>query len=293
MRIDLHLHTNASDGQLSPADLVAEARTARLDMIAITDHDTVAGVEEALRAAAQDRPLPDPERGAPRGSPIIVPGIEVSSTHMGSELHFLGYFIDHRNRRLQEFAAEAAERRRDRIVGMIERLSGLGVNVEYDDVVTAAGTSRTTLGRPHLARALVAKGYVSTTSEAFDRYLADDGPAFIPTELLTPREAIEMIEEAGGIAVWAHPPREVVDSELGRFVDWGLQGLECYRPRNYPYTTQHLLFSAKAYDLLVTGGSDWHGEWNGPIGSFSVGVNQIAEFLHEAGMIGEWAKPAE
>lgn len=284
MRIDLHLHTNASDGQLSPAELVRTALLAQLDLIAITDHDTVAGIEEALQAADRLH-LPDAENGPPAKRPLIIPGIEVSSTHAGTELHFLGYFVDHRLPLLTEFAAAAAERRRSRMLGMVERLAQLGIEIEYDDVVAAAGSRSTTLGRPHLARALVAKGYVPTTNDAFDRYLGDDGPAFIPTDLLDPREAIELIEAAGGLAVWAHPPRELVETELEKFVDWGLQGLECYRPRNNTSTTHHLLYAADAYELLVTGGSDWHGEWNGPLGSFSVGEKQIVEFLRETRVV--------
>lgn len=284
MRIDLHLHTNASDGQLSPTELVRAARLAGLDLIAITDHDTVAGVEEALRAAGGTPPAGE-ESGRGAGRPLVIPGIEVSSTYAGTELHFLGYFVDHRLPLLTEFAATAAERRSRRILGMIERLARLGIEIEYDDVVAAAGSRATTLGRPHLARAMVARGYVATTNDAFERYLGDDGPAFIPTDLLTPQEAIELIEAAGGIAIWAHPPRELVETELEKFVEWGLQGLECHRPRNTTSNTHFLLYAADAYDLLITGGSDWHGDWNGPLGSFSVGEKQIEEFLRETGVL--------
>lgn len=284
MRIDLHLHTNASDGQLSPAELVRAARVGKLDLIAITDHDSVAGVAPALESAGQTQLRPDSTDGPPAGSPIIIPGIEVSSTHAGAELHFLGYFVDHTLPLLHEFAASAAERRRHRIVGMIELLAKLGIEIEYDDVIAAAGSEATTLGRPHLARALVTKGYVPTTNEAFERYLGDSGPAFLPTDLLTPREAIELIDAAGGISVWAHPPRDLIDSVLDDFVEWGLQGLECYRPRNSTIITHRLLYAADAYDLLVTGGSDWHGDWNGPLGSFSVGSDQVEAFLQETGV---------
>jgi len=285
VRIDLHLHTNASDGQLAPAELVRTARRARLDLIAITDHDTVAGVEEALEEARRGGDE-DAAGEADVARTIVIPGIEVSSTHAGGELHFLGYFVDHRLPLLTDFATAAAERRRSRIRGMIELLARLGIEIEYDDVVAAAGVGATNLGRPHLARALVARGYVTTIGDAFERYLGDDGPAFLPTELLTPREAIELIEAAGGLAVWAHPPRELVESELEKFVEWGLQGLECHRPRNTTTTTHHLLFAAEAYELLVTGGSDWHGDWHGPLGGFSVGEHQIEEFLRETGILG-------
>lgn len=284
MRIDLHLHTNASDGQLSPGGLVRAARIGKLDLIAITDHDSVAGVAPALQAAGQEAAFQITTDAPPTGSPIIIPGIEVSSTHDGAELHFLGYFIDHTLPLLHEFAAAAAERRSLRILGMIERLAKLGIIIEYDDVIAAAGTSATTLGRPHLARALVAKGHVPTTNEAFERYIGDNGPAFLPTDLMSPCSAIEMIAAAGGLAVWAHPPIDLVETELDDFVEWGLQGLECHRPRNSTIITHRLLYAADEYDLLVTGGSDWHGEWNGPLGSFSIGPGQVEEFLREGGV---------
>lgn len=279
MRIDLHIHTTASDGSLEPGELVIAAADAGLDIIAITDHDTVAGVASARRAARDIA-----ARNGPRSAPIVIPGIELSSTHAEAELHFLGYFIDHRHPTLEEFARAATQRRQERIKGMIELLADLGIEVEYEDVLSAAGDQVVTIGRPHLARALVERGYVQTAAEAFDRFLGDGGPAFLPTELLTPREAIEMIEALGGLSIWAHPPWEVVEKELDTFIDWGLQGLECYRPRNTGIGTRRLLDAADAHELLVTGGSDWHGEWNGPLGSFTVGRDEIEEFLAEGGL---------
>jgi predicted metal-dependent phosphoesterase TrpH len=170
------------------------------------------------------------------------------------------------------------------MVGMVQRLQDLGVNIEYDDVIKAAGPDTVTLGRPHLARALVDSGHVRTTTEAFDRYLADGGAAFLPTNLVTPCEAIALIHELGGIAIWAHPPWDVLEVELRNFIDCGLQGLECYRPRNTTIGTGRLLDAAGAYDLLTTGGSDWHGDWHGPLGSFSVRRDQVEAFLREGGL---------
>ncbi len=279
MRIDLHVHSSASDGSLAPDALVRAASAGNLDIIALTDHDTAAGVTQARIAAKQ---LAAVSRAGT--APIVIPGIEVSSTHAGAELHFLGYFIDHNDPVLRDFANAATERRRQRMVGMLGRLAEIGIEIGYDDVVEAAGSEAVTLGRPHLARALVDRGYVQTVTEAFDRYLADGGAAFLPTELLTPREAIDLIHAAGGISVWAHPPWEVLEIELDNFVDWGLQGLECYRPRNTGIATRRLLEAAEAYDLLTTGGSDWHGEWHGPLGSFSLGRAQAEAFLIEGGL---------
>jgi predicted metal-dependent phosphoesterase TrpH len=279
VRIDLHIHSTASDGMLRPEAVVRAARAGGLDLIALTDHDTAAGVPAAIDEARRLR-REEPEKR----TPLVIPGIEVSSTHGGAELHFLGYFIDHTDPVLHDFTRAAEARRRQRMAGMIELLAGLGIEIEYDDVVREAGRDVASLGRPHLARALVEHGYVTTTSEAFDRYLGDDAPAFLPTELLTPREAIDLIHTVGGLSSWAHPPWDVVESELDTFVDWGLQGLECYRPRNTGIGTRRLLDAAEAHSLLITGGSDWHGEWHGPLGTFSVGRKDAEEFLREAGL---------
>lgn len=279
MRIDLHIHSTASDGSLTPEAVVRAARAGGLDIIALTDHDTAAGVPAALEAARRLR-----QDGAQASAPIVIPGIEVSSTHAGAELHFLGYFIDHTDPLLHDFTRAAEARRRQRMVGMIELLAGLGIDIAYDDVLREAGRDVASLGRPHLARTLVERGVVATTSEAFDRYLGDGGPAFLPTELLTPREAIDLINTIGGLSIWAHPPWELVESELDHFVEWGLQGLECHRPRNTGIGTRRLLDAAEAHDLLVTGGSDWHGDWHGPLGTFSIDREDAEEFLHEGGL---------
>jgi predicted metal-dependent phosphoesterase TrpH len=270
VRIDLHLHSNASDGSLTPAALASAARIAKLDIIALTDHDTAAGVAGAIAAADS--------------APIVIPGIEISSSLDGDELHILGYFVDHEAPVLQRFTEAATQRRRERMIGMIGRLQELGVEVEYEDVIRAAGADTIILGRPHLARALVDRGAVSSTFEAFDRYLADGGPAFLPTEFVTPRDAMDLIHEVGGIAIWAHPPWEVLERVLEQLVQWGLQGLECYRPRNTASLTDRLLHAAGAYDLLITGGSDWHGVWHGPLGEFNLRRGQVEEFLQAGGL---------
>ncbi|HEY8483776.1 MAG TPA: PHP domain-containing protein [Longimicrobiales bacterium] len=272
MRIDLHLHSNASDGSLSPSALVRAAMTARLDVIALTDHDTTAGYAEAEAVLKYGRPL------------VLVPGVEVSSTHAGVELHFLGYHIDPAHPAMLEHARSAAERRAERMRGMIERLARLGVRVACEDVRAAAGPGVAVLGRAHLARALVRLGYVRTSGEAFERFLADGGPAFIPTELLSPQEAIDLIHQAGGVAVWAHPPASIFEQEIRRFADWGLDGVECFRPRTAPEESRRLSQTARGLGLLVTGGSDWHGDWQGRLGEFYVDREDVEEFLAARGL---------
>ncbi|HEX7051793.1 MAG TPA: PHP domain-containing protein [Longimicrobiales bacterium] len=270
MRIDLHLHSTASDGTLAPDALALAARDGGLDVIALTDHDTAAGLPQALSSA---------------GSAIrVISGIEISSTHAGCDLHFLGYAIDPAAPAIVEHAHAAIARRRERMRGMIRRLADLGITVHFDEVLAAAGPDAAALGRPHLARVLVDHGHAATIADAFDRYLADGGPAFLPIQLLTPAEAIERIHAAGGTAVWAHPPADLLDRELPNFIDSGLDGLECFRPRSTPAEVRRLVEMSRTHGLLMTGGSDWHGPWNGALGEFHVGHAQLRAFLERIGL---------
>jgi 3',5'-nucleoside bisphosphate phosphatase len=270
LRIDLHIHSSASDGSLPPAAVVEAARAGGLSVIALADHDTVAGVLPAQEAA--------------RGTVHVIPALELSTRHEGAELHMLGYYIDPEEPSLVNFGRRASGRREERIHDMIGLLAGLGVHVSYGDVLAAAGKRPDSIGRPHLARALVQKGYASSISDVFDRYLGDNGPGFVPTALVTPREAIDLIHGAGGVAVWAHPRAEALAAGLRGLADSGLDGVECYRPRNTPAEAQHIAQAAASYGLFVTGGSDWHGDWHGPLGDFAVDRDDIAAFLDIGGI---------
>lgn len=270
MRIDLHIHSTASDGSLSPARVVAAARQGRLHIIALADHDTIGGIREAEAAAA--------------GSVHLIPALELSTHHEGGELHMLGYFVDHANATLVRFSARAGNRREERMREMIDRLGSVGVHVAYEDVLAAAGRRPDSVGRPHLARALVQRGHVATVSDAFDRFIGDDGPAFVPTRLINPAEAIELIHAAGGVAVWAHPRPDLLEPELPRMVDWGLDGVECFRPRVAVADADRMARLAARHGLFATGGSDWHGEWHGPLGDFAVERDDVAAFLEIGGI---------
>jgi len=250
--------------------VVQAARVGGLHIIALADHDTVAGVATAQAAAA--------------GSLHVIPALEVSTHHEGGELHMLGYYVDPLNPALSRFGSRAADRREERMRDMIERLDAVGIHVEYDDVLAAAGPKPGSIGRPHLARALVQRGYVATMSDAFDRYIGDDGPAFVSTRLLTPAAAIELIQAAGGIAVWAHPRSDLLEPMLPALVEQGLDGVECYRPRVGPADADRIADLASRHGLLVTGGSDWHGDWHGPLGSFAVDRDDVAAFLEIGGI---------
>lgn len=271
MKIDLHVHSDASDGALAPSEVVARAADAGLDLMALSDHDTAAGVAPATEAA-QGRDL------------RVLPAIEISASHRGRDIHILGYGIDPAAPALTEHSVEARKRRDVRIREMIGRLEELGVDVEYEAVVEEAGPNAQALARPHLARVLWDRGHVPSVAAAFDRYIADDGPAYVPVDAVDVAGAIGRIHDAGGLAVWAHPPMPLLGGALREFVDAGLDGLECYRPRVTPPDLNRLLNKAQQHDLLVTGGSDWHGHWHGDLGTFHLDADVLGEFLTRVGV---------
>jgi predicted metal-dependent phosphoesterase TrpH len=217
--------------------------------LAITDHDIVSGLPEAMEAGS-------------RLGIEVIPGVEISSRYADSELHILGYGIDWRQPRLNERLESLRESRHQRNPRIIERLNELGLDVTYEEVRELAGTE--SVGRPHIARVLMNKKVVASAKEAFDRYLAEGRPAFVPRELPEPTEAVAWIREAGGIAVLAHPTwvKESVEG-LGRLVERlkadGLGGLEVHYSTHSAKQTGEYLSLAKRLDLLVTGGSDFHG----------------------------------
>ncbi len=271
MELDLHIHSTASDGTVPPAEVVRRALEAGLDVIALTDHDTTAGVAEAMEAVG-NAPLE------------VIPAIEASTTIDGEELHILGYFIDPSDPDILEHRHRAGLRRKNRILEMISRLEAQGVEVAFENVVKAAQGDASNLGRPHLAKALLAAGHVSGVSEAFDEYIGNDHPAYVPTDLGSPARAIEMIEHAGGISVWAHPPEHRIDTLLPGLLSAGLRGLEVYRPRNPVDRVLRLEGIARRAGLLVSGGSDWHGPEGGELGEFRVRGEEIAGLLEEGGL---------
>lgn len=271
MKLDLHIHSTTSDGTLPPAEVVRRAAKGGLDVIALADHDTIAGVPAAVEAAQQ--------------LPIqVIPAIEASSSRIGYDIHILGYFVDTESPELTIFRERALNQRRDRMQEMVDRLCEGGVTVTMEDVVSAAGAGVVTLGRPHLARALVVRGHVSVLPEAFDKFIGDEHPAFVPSGLADPIEVLQMIEDAGGISVWAHPPTRILSDLLPEFVDAGLRGLEVYRPRSRPPLVQKLKQAAQNHGLLVSGGSDWHGpEGGSKLGDFYVPSDDVSGLLEAGG----------
>lgn len=251
--IDLHCHTTASDGLATPEELVRIASERSVDIIAVTDHDTVAGVGRAVAA------------GEHLGVRVVA-GIELSTRHEGREIHLLGYFIDVARSALVDALVETREQRRQRAAQIVEKLLGLGLDVSMADVEAQSGGD--VIARPHIARALVAKGYVRSVREAFDNDLiGDGGRAFVPRRAMSTIESIRLVRAARGVAVVAHPGvshhagevRPIPDDVLGRLAEEGLSGLELDHPDHPPLIRDRLAVIADEYGLITTGGSDWHG----------------------------------
>ena len=242
---DLHVHTNYSDGTMSPEAVVDEAIRLGISTISITDHDTVEGVVAACQYG-QGKNL------------NIIPGLELSSYLSPLEVHILGYFIDIHNVSLQKILKVAHEDRLKRIYAIAEKLRGLHVDIDPQEILTLAGKGSP--GRMHVAEVIWKHGYCNTILESFSKYIGDHGPAYVPKKTLTPQQAIELIREAGGVAVLAHPGLTQRDHVIEDLVKYGLQGIEVYYPSHTPQTVKKYLTLAKKYDLAVTGGSDFHGE---------------------------------
>ncbi len=245
MAIDLHMHTTVSDGRSTPRDLVRLAAAAGLRVIAVTDHDTVEGLAEAIAAGA--------ELGV-----HVIPGMEVSADIDDRSVHVLGYFLDLASDALKRYEQGRAELRRGRIVKMLEKLEGEGVRIAPEEVFGA--TTSTSIGRPHVARALIARGYVRSVTEAFDRYLGTKAPCYVGYDKLDASAAASMIREAGGVAVVAHPGLDGLAGELPRIHAMGIAGVEVFHPDHDEATRTQLCSRAQEIGAIVTGGSDYHGD---------------------------------
>ncbi|MBC7235484.1 MAG: PHP domain-containing protein [Chloroflexi bacterium] len=240
--IDLHVHTSISDGTLTPSEVVRLALRHGIKVLAITDHDTVEGVPEALQAAA--------------GSALrVIPGVEISTHLADAELHILGYLIDHTHPVLADTLAHFRRQRLDRARRMVRRLEDLGIPLSWERVLDLAGQG--VVGRTHVARALQEAGFVGSIQEAFREYLGRKGPAYVPRPKMTPGQAIELIRSAGGVPVLAHPWG--LTSFIPELVRDGLQGLEVYYPGYSVEIVAELERLTRQYDLVCTGGSDFHG----------------------------------
>jgi hypothetical protein len=242
--IDLHLHSRFSDGTYGPEELAAQAQRYKLAAIALTDHDSVEGCAETARACAAV------------GIEFIA-GTELTAEEDGNELHILGYCFDTLNERLLTQIARFQAVRQNRIREMVARLNRLKVPLSADAVFALANCKAP--GRPHVARALVAAGICSSLDEAFERFLKRNRPAWVPKFKMSGTEALDLIHQAGGVAVMAHPALNRTDEIIPGLVEAGMDGIECFHTKHSPATADRYLKLAERFHLLVTGGSDCHG----------------------------------
>lgn len=250
MSIDLHIHSTFSDGTLRPAELVAMARRKHLSAISITDHDTMDGVKEAMDAGKQV-------------GIEVVPGLEISVEHNGEYMHILGYFMDIHNEQLLEKLHVVQNARDDRNRKILEKLREFDIEISEDELQKISGIGQT--GRPHIGQLLVRKKAVKNLDEAFNKYLGRNGAAFVHRFIYSAEDAINHIVEAGGLPVLAHPAQidyslKSLPGLLSELITFGLAGIETYYPTHSSKVRKKLRQLAQQYDLVLTGGSDYHGD---------------------------------
>lgn len=268
-KADLHTHTTASDGLHPPAYNVQMAKQLGLDAIAITDHDTVAGLASAMEAGAKHHIE-------------VIPGVEMSTLMNGQDVHILGYFIDWSDELFLDRLEQQRKTRTKRNHMMIERLRELKIDISYEEVVEASERqdNEDSIGRPHIADVLVSKGIVSSMAEAFDIYLGKGGKAYINPQRILPYDAIRWIREAGGKAVIAHPGLYHDDGMVREIISRGVDGIEVFHSDHSPEEEEQYLALAQAHGLIVTAGSDFHGKrqgdvFHGPIGNRTIGTETL------------------
>jgi predicted metal-dependent phosphoesterase TrpH len=242
------MHTTSSDGRCTPEELVQRAWQAGIRTMSVTDHDTMAGVEPAARAAA------------PLGI-TVVPGIEITSVYKGKDVHVLAYFLSPSAPGLQELLTTQRQQRVSRALDIANRLAALGAPIDAEALVSAASApGGKAVARPQIAQALIAAGHVATVAEAFEKYLGEDSPAYVPHRGASPADVVRLIAGGGGIASLAHPGYRPQDEIIPDLVDAGLAAIEVFHSSHDRATEAHYMAIARQYGLLVTGGSDYHGE---------------------------------
>ena len=278
--VDLHLHTTASDGRLTPTELVELTASKGLRTISVSDHDTTAGLEEAQRAVNR---IPGMR---------LIPGIELSCDVPGGEVHMLGYFMDIEDAGFQDMLAGFREGRLARGEGMVRKLAEFGMEIEWERVLEIAGDA--SVGRPHIAQALVEKGYFAEPSDAFREYLGRNGKAYVERSKLTPPDAVKLLNDVGGVAVFAHPwferrgnepePEQSLIETVEELKAAGLHGMEVHYSMYDEATVDWLADVARAYDLIPCGGSDYHHSGNSrePLPGVNGPPMETVERLEEA-----------
>lgn len=277
MRFDLHTHTTASDGTLTPAELVRHAVESGVSVIAITDHDSVDGIEEALAEVSAVR--------ATGKSITLVPGVELSAVDEGRDVHMLGFFVDHTDPALLTALADLRSARVERARTIVSALRTAGFDIDHEEVLALSDGG--SVGRSHVARALVSRGHAADVSDAFRRLLGRGRPFYVPKHVRTPAEVLSTILDAGGIPVIAHPGVTGVDDLIPELIGKGLGGIEAYHSEHDD--TQQSLYAglAAAYGLLVTGGTDFHGPDapNPPLGSILMPAELLDRLFEASGTV--------
>jgi predicted metal-dependent phosphoesterase TrpH len=246
--VDLHAHSTASDGSRAPADVVREAKRVGLQAIALTDHDTLDGIAEAVATGA--------EIGV-----RVVPGVELSAVENDVETHILGLHLSD-TRQMEAQLVALREMRRSRATRIVQRLNELGVRIEFSAVLDQAAGGA--IGRPHVARAMIAEGWAVDFRDAFDRYLGNGRPAFVSKDRLAVRDAIGLIHGAGGLAILAHPAQGATRERIAAFAAEGMDGVEVRHPSHSSEDMARILALVEHFSLVPSGGSDWHGAAEGP-----------------------------
>lgn len=248
MKIDLHIHTTYSDGAYSPQQVVDTALDCNLDVIALTDHDNVLSYEIASNYVKE------------QGYKLeIIPGVEINTIYKGYEVHILGYFMDTKNDDFIKLLKNQQQARINQTTEIVELLNKkAGIRIKFDDIksLVAQGGS---IGRPHIARAIVAAGGVSNVMEAYAKYINDSSPVYVARKTVSPYDAVEIINEAGGIPVFAHPiDVDISEKLIKELVSYGLRGIEAYHRKHSPAVVEYFSSLAEKYGLIITGGSDFH-----------------------------------
>ena len=267
--IDLHMHTDFSDGSKSPSELLAIVRSKKISAFAVTDHDTFEGYF-ALKELLQE------------GDPELIPGVELSVSLDDGDMHILAYLFDPQSKVLQEAMRTFQENRIGRGKKMVEKLNEMGIKITYKEVVAAANGS--VVGRPHIAQVIFESNQIDYYEEAFHKYIGDKAPAFVAKENFTVKEAIDLIQSAGGVAVLAHPGINNKEEHLDMLVDCGLDGIEAYHSSHKQSDRDRYLHLAERHRLIVTGGSDYHGRdgRHGSVGSERVPYRLLEELKEKA-----------
>lgn len=247
-RVDLHIHTTKSDGILSPAQIVEWASIKGVHAIAITDHDTIEGIEEAIRVSNSY-------------SVSIIPGIEISCIFEDEEIHILGYYIDYSNKNILKLTKVLKESRINRSKKIINKLNDLGFDITFKEVQNIISNNGV-IGRPHIAKLLAEKKYVQTVREAFDKYIGKNKPAYVERFKLSVQDGIKLIHNAGGIAVIAHPGLIKDENRIFQIIDLGIDGIEAIHSKHSQYDVLKFSEIAHVNNLIITGGSDFHEEFN-------------------------------